>query len=241
MTTLKRTLFAAAVLLMAASCGQNAQKQQPAETVETEEQSEEPQQETVPAIDDEQFAVLLKEIYYKLPASAMHGFLKTEKQRRESGDNVYGNRMEKMEWLEDGYDRWDMAAYLTEDADNLVLIVQYGSGLDGYMTKSDKTFNYNITTGALTEIERPMDPVTADELIDETKEHANEAKAFFIKEKPGVIYDDFDKDGFKIRAAVFYFDEYSDNFAMASRKWNGSRFVKGNKWYFIDGEGWIEK
>ena len=240
----KLTTAAAAILILAASCGQNAQKQQPAE------QTEEPQQEVEQAItdndaQDSQFIEWLEKIYYKLPASVMPDYLKTEQQRRDADVfNEYTiNHLIKTEFYEDGYGQWEMAAYLTEDKNNLIVIVQYGEGLDGFVTDLEKTFNYNIATGAFTEIKRPMDPITIDEVIDESlfssPEIAAEGKKLFIESKQRVHYQDFSKDGFRIRAALDT-DYDGENLVEASRIWNGSRFVKGPNWYFEDGD-WVPK
>ena len=245
-------------MIFAASCTQNAQKQKPAE------QAEKPQQEVEQAIikndapnsatsdlQDPQLIKWMKEIYYKLPASVMPDYLKTEAQRCETDvfHEYTVNHVIENKFHEDGYDQWEMAVYPTEDKKNVVVIVLFGSGLDGYELHSDKTLNYNIATGAFTEIERPMDPITVDELIDESlfdnPKLAAKAKAFFIKNKQKVHYNNFDKDGFRICADIFGYDDSdyygSQNSVESSRKWNGRRFVKGARWYLNEDNEWIIK
>jgi hypothetical protein len=187
--------------------------------------------------------VFLKDIFYKLPEPVMPKYLKTEKQRSNVEEKVFDNIKSSINhvslWLEEGagFYIWNMAAYPTADNSNLVLIVQYGSGLDGFELKSDRTLNYNIETGELSEIERPIDPITADELIDESlfesPKLAAKAKAFFNKNKTPVNYGDFDREGFIVRANLLGYDDEDyygmQNSLQSSRKWNGARFVKGER------------
>jgi len=225
-----------AIAIIFAACGQNASRRnlngrEPGQAAPADNEQAQ----------DERFIELLKEIYAKLPASVMPDYLKTEAQRDE--DDVFNeytvNYIGTAQSQDDGYDSWNMAAYPTEDNRDVVLIVQFGSGLDGFTLKSDKTLNYNIETGAFTEINRPIDPFTADELIDETHfsspKLAAKAKAFFNKNKQTVRYSDFDKDGFRIRADLFGYDDDDQygiqNRVISSRKWNGRRFVTGTRWH----------
>ena len=82
---------------------------------------------------------------------------------------------------------------------DIVLIVQYGCGFDGYSLISDKTLNYNIATDRITEIERPIEPFTVDELLNkehfEAEELYNGIKAF-LNQKLHVYYREFTEDGF---------------------------------------------
>lgn len=209
-------------MLLAASCGKNAPNSS--------------------ALDDEQFFSLLTEIFYKLPESVMPDYLKTDAQRREVRLERYNNRLGVENLEGEIYEQWYMAGYLTKDNRNVVLMVMYGGGMDGFSVMDmDKTLNYNIKTGELKEIKRPMDPFTADELIDESHfdnpELAAKAKAYYNNHKNSLFYQDFSKDGFELSVSLdkFYADEiedYSDdyegglNHVKVSRKWNGSRFVK---------------
>ena len=209
----------------------NGQKQSETSTVSQKQE-----------ISDTQFKAILQEIYYKLPDTAMPDYLKTEQQRRDA--NAFNDEVETVNcanaynFLEDGYEKWNMAAYLTADNKNVILIVQYGFGLDGFMMRSDQTFNYNIETGILTDIERPMDPFTVEELIENTHFESEalfaKAKAYYMKHKH-VVYLDFDREGFMVAANLLDYDNsdyYGEqNRVISSRKWNGSRFVKGEKSY----------
>jgi len=243
-------LTAVVIIALAASCGQNAQNQTPVE------QTEKTQQEVEQTMTDEQFYELLMEIYYKLPETVMPHYLKTDAQRRKVYVEKYNNRISADNIDFDSmYERWHMAGYLTEDNSNVVLLVMYGGGYEGFSTMSlDKTFNYNLKTGELKEIERPIDPFTADEMIDENNfddpQLAAKAKAYYNENKNFLFYQDFNKDGFEVSASleIFYDGNIADyldrendeglNNVKVSRKWNGSRFVKGDRWYLNDGK-WV--
>jgi hypothetical protein len=206
---------------------------------------------------------MIFEIFIGLPESVMPEYLKTQEQRieadvfaahRERNMQDYvpfeDNHLIKNIFSGDGdYDLWEMAVYyLEEDDSKAVVIVQYGSGLDGYTTKSDKTLRYDFKTKVFAEIERPMDPVTVDEVIDETLFEspalAAKAKAFWNRNKQTIRYSEFDNDGFKVRADIFGYDDSDyygmQNSVMASRVWNGSRFEKGPKWYLKEDE-WVKE
>jgi len=191
-------------------------------------------------IDETEFTLLVDEIFHKLPASFMPDFLKTAAQRRDT-QTLEIERPSVNTWSVlrfdggGGYDKWTLAAYLTDDMRNIVLIVQYGGGLDGYSLLSDKTLNYDIATGSFTEIERPVDPFSVDELLNkdhfETEEAYNEAKAF-LSTNLVLYYREFMKEGFCVMADLweFWLDrddrEFDAEFTEVCRKWNGSRFVK---------------
>ena len=206
------------------------------------------------ALTDAQFSELLLEIFYKLPASVMPAYLETEEQRRskeiwidyESG----GNNLNYIEFGEYGeYSQCTMAGYMKEDNRNILLIVQYGEGFDGYELKSDKTLNYYIETEIFTEIERPLDPFTADELIgiiinNDGEDITEKAKSYFnLTQKYNL---DFYKEGLNAQVYLFEFwagcritepqevqdlcnndYDYDNNLQQASsRIWDGRRFVK---------------
>ena len=230
----KLTTAVAAIMILAASCGQNSAKQKSAEQ-ET--------QETVTTINDEKLSALLMEIYYKLPASVMPDYLKTEAQRRETDASEYSKHANYLfcdNFPGDGLrEQWRLAGYLTDDNNNIVLIIQYGGGYDGYYgIKLDKTLNYNIQTGTFTEIERPIEPFTSGELIDDndfdTTILAEKAKKFFNENKT-LYYRDFNKDGFEVEADIISYDDDDymgeQNRVISSRKWNGRKFVQGTRWH----------
>ena len=132
-----------AIILMAPSCRNQPSKEVRAPLAGAH--SETPQDATMAP---EAFSQLLIDIIYQLPASVMPTYLKTEEQRRDLvtkyTDNAeYINPTTFSHWRDYdhdyGYDTWNMAGYLTTDNRNVLLIVQYGSGLDGFELKSDKT------------------------------------------------------------------------------------------------------
>ena len=228
----------AALLTFAASCGDNAPKKERQNT-----------QEAVEKMSDEQYAELLNEIYYKLPEAVMNNFLKTEEQRRQAEKKMYhdGNYWHCDNYNEEGLrTEWGMAAYITTDNNNVVLIVQYGDGFDGIVLQFDKTLNYNIETGKITEIERPVEPFTDEEFIDDNyfgnPKLAAKAKSFFNEttNPMQLTYFNFDKNGFSVTANLFDYDEaYWDDapkLLNVTCIWNGNRFVKGNRWYLYNGE-----
>jgi len=251
MNKLNLLAIAIAVLIFAASCG----GQQPKITTEETDVGESlagslsledtPQQsQQIEKMSDTKFSELLLNLIYQLPTSVMPDFLKTEKQRRDVltkyvGDNDYVNptAFSLYQHYDEGYDLWEMAGYLTEDNQNIVLIVQYGSGLDGFLLKSDKTLNYNIETQTFTEIERPIELPTVDEMIVETNfsnpQFYQKAKTFFSK-KMKFHYRDFNSEGFILYLDVWDFweknmtvyDEYVTDNMVACYKWDGNRFYK---------------
>lgn len=198
---------------------------------------------------DEQFATMVKEIYYKLPESVMCDELKTDQQRRaatlnttEDPNAVFSiNHLSYYNYYGEGtLTQWDMANYLTDDGKNVVIIVRLRRAVhETYETTIDKTLNYNIKTKEITEIERPMDAFTTDELIVGTRfsnpQLAGIAKSFFNTHNRPLHYFDFNKNGFNVSADLLGYAPYDDpwdeqNRVMASYKWNGSRFVKGERW-----------
>ena len=62
-----------------------------------------------------------------------------------------------------------LACYPTEDRKKLIVIFHHAQGIDGANTiLTDLTFEYELATGTLTPVERPVDPFTLDEFIDES-------------------------------------------------------------------------
>ena len=205
-------------------------------------------------LSDEGFSELLLEIFYKLPASVMPAYLETEEQRRSKEIWVDyeggGNNLNYIEFGEDGaFSQCVMAGYMKEDNRNILLIVRYGEGLDGYEIKSDKTLNYHIETEIFTGIELPLDPFTADELIgtiinNEGEDITEKAKRYFnLTQKYNL---DFTKEGLSAQVNLFEFwagcrltepqevqdlcdndYDYDNNLQQSSsRIWDGKRFVK---------------
>ena len=239
----------AAVMISAASCGGQQPKTTASETTDATDTlavAPQPSEEQQPSgMTDKAFSELLLNVIYRLPTSVMPDYLKTEEQRRDVVTKYVGNddyvnpTVFSHEYENEYYTRYDwmMAGYLTEDNRNIVLIVQYGSYLDGYSLMSDKTLNYDIESQKFTEIERPMEMPTVDEMVVESnftnQQFYQKAKAFFSK-KMKFHYRDFDRDGFIVYMDVwdFYeknysvYDEYVIDAMIAFYKWDGNRFYK---------------
>ena len=232
----------AALLIFAASCGQNAPTQKP-------EVSEEAQQKVTSAMSDEQFSTLITEVYYKLPESVMPNDLKTEKQRKEKLDSDEPRSTEFINCIWHlSYDctEWNMAGYLTTDQQNVVVIIFTRGCFEGACeTFEDKTLNYNVETKKFTEISRPIEPITTQELFDQmvidNAEIKNHAKDYYDKTQE--LFYQFDRDGFTAKAELsmfwlgeiegvfeYYYEHYDrDKEKPVYRKWNGSMFVKRDK------------
>lgn len=193
---------------------------------------------------------LVEQAYYGLPADVMPDYLQTEAQRRSAefmqneAIAEYGidfiNSLSVTEYMDEGaYCLWKMAGYLADDGQHLLLIVQYGVGLDAFALESDKTLYYNLSTKTFTTIERPIELYTAEELLPDaafdSKEAAAKARAYFAKH-PKIFYREFTNDGFSIVADLFEywndhvphagFDFYEQSFPVCSYQWDGKRFVK---------------
>ena len=182
----------------------------------------------------------MQEIIYQMPATLMPDYLKTEEQRREAvsdmGEINGQSAFSLYHHYDDGYDQWTIAGYLTDDNRNVLLIVQYGSGLDGFELKSDKTLNYHIETQEFTEIERPIELPTVDEMVLESlienTRLFQRAKTHFGN-KMELLYGNFDKEGFSVGLNYFAFWLNNDDFdyyyrkdARAWYKWDGKQFYK---------------
>ena len=233
--TFLTAVAAVAIMTLAASCGQNAQKQ------------------TASDISDEQLSQWTKEIFYALPSSATPGFLQTEKQRKdrvatiESYGNTITNNIADYDDNDGGsHQEWYMGVYVTTDQQNAVVVIQCTAGVDEASgLVFEKTLNYNFQTKQFTEIELPIEPFTTDEALQRytikdlkmnklAKEYYNKTKELYYK---------FDKNGFSAIANLIMFwydgtseifdyynnnDVMSDDLAPAYRQWNGKKFVKQN-------------
>jgi len=242
------SIIIAAIIIFAASCGETA----PKSNAETQE-----------AISEEQFVELMEKIYYALPPSAMNEWLKTTEQRKAAKnedikafpahfryiyfDNDYNSMRFDVNYGEAFHDGWKMIGFLTDDQQNMVLIIIADSGIDEVTgTLFDITLNYNIKTGKFTEIERPLEPFTTDELFSSI--HINDtdiqkqAKTFIKNAPDAGVYYIFDKNGFfvELNLDMFwngdddvwkYYNEniqtiYSPDRKAPYYKWNGNRFEK---------------
>ena len=235
-----------AIMLLATSCGDAAPKPANLNPSQAEEQqAEEQQAEFTSEITDEQLAELLQEIYYKLPQSFMPDFLQTEEQRRQAvkEKGTSANHLYAFEGSNDIYSHFHLAIYLFEDNSDVALIVSLYRWFDeNPFVPSNKTFIYNTKIGEFTETNSLITGFSADELLDDTHfttpEVAEKARELFIKNK-NVYYNKFDKDGFEAETFVVGYnieDDFygSKNRVVSSRKWNGSQFVKGDRWYLDD-------
>jgi len=243
-----------AVMIIATSCGQSSgsqkSKNNEMNSVFDLESSNENFSTSQQEVFDKQFAALMKEIYFKLPESVMCDDLKTDKQRKSVNINSWDNPKSNNDINHISYDQfygegtsvqWDMAGYLTDNRQDVVIIVRLWSSVnDEYETKFDKTLNYNIKSGKITEITRPLDPFTVDELINEshfeTTELAGMANAFFNLHNHPVIYVSFDRNGFVARANLLGYAPFNDpwdeqNRVRVIREWNGQKFAKSDKLY----------
>ena len=191
-------------------------------------------------INEKEFCQLIQEIIYKMPAAFMPDYLKTEEQRRKTisdlGEDNAQSVFSLFQHHDGGYDQWTIAGYLTDDNRNVLLIVQYGSGLDGFQLKSDRTLNYSIETEEFTEMERPIKLPAVDEIILEsvfgTDRLFQRAKTHFGN-KMEFNYGNFYKEGFTVIPNYFYFwdnnsdfDYYGAPYMLAWYKWDGKQFYK---------------
>ena len=232
------TIALAVVIILTAACGQRQQKTGNSENVEASlEETDTPQPMT-----DDQFNELLKEIVYKLPATVMPEYLKSEQQRRQSKFESY--RMNcfshNKEFGEGSFEVWEINGFLTEDNQNVVLFVDYYACLDGCNTILDKTLNYNIKTQHCNEIERPMQMPTVDEMVVrehfESQQLYEKAKEYFAQNPKFSCSCSTDEITVTLDFLEFnmHFDyeidiysaSYTKNKMMILYKWNGVKFEK---------------
>jgi hypothetical protein len=201
--------------------------------------------------DNKAFSQLMMDIVLRLPVSVMPHYLKTEAQRREKmdpkreegknyiyvGDEGNYNCLHYTEFDGDySYLMWEMAGYLSDDHNNITVIVQYGTLLDGFSLRSDKTLNYNIKTKECVAIKRPFEPPAVNEMV---LEELFENRRIYQKalthfsQKMELIYN-FNCEGFYVVLNDFEFwtensedyDYYTNPFVKAFYKWDGKQFVK---------------
>jgi hypothetical protein len=255
------TTAIAALLIFAASCETNAPKQNSAQQEEVTQQ--EATQQEAEQTADEQFAALMKEIFYRLSASVMPEPLQKEKNHKnvaygvaEDAEGIYLSDNPRFSncicYIFDTdygfgkYSAWNMAGYLTNDEQNIVLMIQYcscyaSSGLYGtsdyspgyHMVVLNKTLNYNIPTKELTEITCPLEPFTDIELPEFETSFSGEPTIYYYFDKNGFAPSD-EPDMYWYGSKDEYFSHYYRNINglyMANqiclyRKWDGKRFVK---------------
>ena len=207
---------------------------------------------------------LLWEIYLKIPQVENKDYFYATKQQRlqAKSDGVFffepnGNRLRYDETNNDGVRNFvNIACYPTDDGEKLITIFYIGGGVDIFGVAYDKTYEYDIATGNIIEIERPVDPYTEDEFFYEsifTPEQLKILQDGFKKEWPYTYYD-MNKEGYgmcfeaygvfekweeyeEYCDLLFVFYKYGDNFVR--REWNGKRFVKTESFppeYLIEGK-----
>ena len=188
---------------------------------------------------------MLWEIFLKIPAENMPEFLfQTIQERRQARLHMlfqeeYGlsdNRIRYDETNHDGIRMFvGMACYPTDDDNKIMTLFYYGGGIDTYVTLSNQTYEYDVTTGILKPIERPIDEFTEDEFLDEsilTAKQLSVMKKLFSEE---ILFNylRIDRYGFSVYFAAFdafddNWDEYGDYISTihVRRNWDGKRFVK---------------
>ena len=174
----------------------------------------------------------LKSIFYKLPKPVMPDYMKNEARRRLAVVKIDFYNSNCLEYKDSG---WKMFVYVSGDKREAAVIVE---SYDKDMNLSETTFKYNMEKGKFTEIALPIDPVTADEALDESHfdspERAAKAKAFFNNSKKPLLKM-YKADGIEIYARLKGYDEadeYGDqNRVKVTRRWDGNRFVKGTRYY----------
>jgi len=192
---------------------------------------------------------LLWEIFMKIHADSIPKYLfKTVPERRQARvhklfNNGYGEN-DKNRLIYDETDSngnrifMGLACYPTDDEKKIITLFYHGAGIDTYRTLSNQTYEYDIITGELKIIERPIDPYTEDEFLDEsilTPKQISEMKKLF-SQKDLFNHGGIDKDGFSVYFAAFEafnddwdkYGEYVQNIDVR-RNWNGKRFVKSEK------------
>ena len=209
--------------------------------------SAKPQEGTEQKTDEIITKKLLWEIFAKIPEEAVteEYSLKAQRKKTLEGRHKYPPfENYKNHLIISGMEEGQiLVCYPTGDKEKLVTIFHYAYGIDGANTiETDLTFEYDISTGELTPIERPVDPFTFDEFIDESFLNPKQLEAIKYAFKNGkkFIYDFTDsKDEFGVVlipdnnspeefGTVFnecrdILNERGNN---VKRYWNGQRFVK---------------
>ena len=192
---------------------------------------------------------LLWDIFLKIHEDSIPDYLfnTIQKRRQAKIDELFTTGYEDIEKNRLRYDVTDsngsrifmgLACYLTDDGKKLITLFYHGAGMDVYENLSNQTYEYDMATAELKAIERPIDPYTIDEFIDEatlTPEQISEMKKLFSY-KNLLINVDINRTGFSVYfSAIDAFDYDWEKFGdfirnnQVRRDWNGKRFVKAEK------------
>jgi hypothetical protein len=237
---MKRTTILVTLVALLSGCDNvGSSLQQGGENTASAEvkQDEKAAEGTINKISSEQ----ILDIFLKIPAADMPKELKTEQQRKDVWNDVNSgvenvneqeNRIEWLKFIYDGacYNCATIACYPADDGKKIVVIFLQGEGCDvGTSYKVDCSFEYNIASGELAKINRPMDTITEDEVIGgNITAEQSQALLESFNTKPMFDYT-IDKYGFEVSIRdVDVIDPYDDSIHLPSaiRKWNGKRFVK---------------
>ena len=210
---------------------------------------------------------LLWDIFLKIPVDSMSEYLFTTKEQRlrARADKVFNTEYHDTDINVLEYDHTNndgvrnfmrLACYPMDNEKKLMVIFHYGGGVDIYITPSDQTYEYDIATGSLTAIERPIDPYTSDEFFCEAILPPGQYKQLLkhFHEKMPLNYVFINKSGYSTYFTAHdafenweEYEEYGDLMSIfyrmreifVRRVWDGKRFVKAETYppdYLIDGK-----
>ena len=189
---------------------------------------------------------MLWKIFLKIPEDSIPEYLfRTIPERKQARINELFNT--EYEEEENNYLRYDVTndegirifmgivCYPADDEKKIITLFYHGGGIDVYQTLSNQTYEYDIAKGELKAIERPIDPYTEDEFLDEsslTSKQKSEMRKLF-SDKSLFNYVDIDRIGFSVYFSAFgafdddweKYGEYVGN-NQVRRNWDGKRFVK---------------
>ena len=198
---------------------------------------------------------LLWEILIKAPIDKkLEDMGLTKEQLRKAKEEGFfdtGHEDNKKNYLEydetngDGVRKYiTIACYPTDDGKKLITIINAGGGVDIFGTSIDVTYEYELATGKMSPIERPIEPYTIDEFYDKSFFTAIQFEAIqksFI-DPLQYHFGEIDKDGYGVsldigdyfdtweefeecRDVMYKYNEEHGNFWIR-RQWDGKRFVK---------------
>jgi len=202
---------------------------------------------------------LLWEILMKIPEKhTPYGFLTTQEQRQKEKEYAYiddgDKNYLKFEDLSEGVSAI-LICFPIEDSEKLIVIYNQTEYIFGIThTVADYTYEYELATGKLTPIERPIDPYTFDEFYDEsifTPKQLRAVKyAFNNKACHNLYYSEYgEKNCIEISLNIdacfgkecfdteeeynecrdIAWEYYNQGDEWVKRYWNGKRFVKNTE------------